>query len=307
MPCTESNEPQQPVILHPKIINLSSIKLTEVQKNVLSKRLKFTPTSVENKQELKADIENFTRRLRLIEFFSRDYEDENENDKSIVKNKSNFYPQCNRDKHLDHAVEYLNNLPLNSEKKKFKSNLTKIECKAIKDLKENDNVVIKEADKGGSVVIMSKEHYMRMVYNQLNDHDTYKRVNPGHDKKVMTFFKKFVAKYNGNLTDKETDYLMNFKFRKSNSYGLPKVHKSKMIEEQTKLQNKEYVTTLEPQDLKLSPIVAGPQCPAKPLSTLLDIIIKPLMTHVKSYSRDSLDFLNKCSRILYINSWLYGN
>ena len=78
-------------------------------------------------QELKADIENFTRRLRLIEFFSRDYEYENENDESIVRNKSNFCPQRDRDKHLNHAVEYLNNLPSNSEKRKFKSNFTKIE------------------------------------------------------------------------------------------------------------------------------------------------------------------------------------
>ena len=96
----------------------------EVQKNILSKGLKFTPTPVENKQELKADIENFTRRLRLIEFAEiMKTKIRMMNDESIVKNKSNFYPQRNRDKHLNHAVEYLNNLPLNSEKKKFKSNL----------------------------------------------------------------------------------------------------------------------------------------------------------------------------------------
>ena len=97
----------------------------------------------------------------------------------------------------------------------------------------------------------------------------------------MTSLKKLVAKYNENLTDKETDYLINFKFRTSNFYGLPKVSKSKM---NAKQQNREYVTTLEPQDLKLRPIVAGihSHCLTKRLSTLLDIIIKPLMTHVKS-------------------------
>ena len=108
----------------------------------------------------------------------------------------------------------------------------------------------------------------------------------------MTSVKKLVPKYNGNLTDKETDYLINFKFRTSNFYGFPKLSKSKIIEEQTKLQNKEYVTTLEPQGLKLRPIVAGTHshCLTKRLSTMLYIIIKPLMTHVKSYIRDSLDF-----------------
>ena len=77
----------------------------------------------------------------------------------------------------------------------------------------------------------------------------------------MTSLKKFVAKYNGNLTDKETAYLTNFKLRMSISYSLPKVHKPEVIEEQTELQNKEYVTSLESQDLNLRPIVAGPQCP----------------------------------------------
>ena len=57
-------------------------------------------------------------------------------------------------------------------------------------------------------------------------------------------------------------------------------------------------------DLKLRPIVAGPNCPTKRLSTLLDITIKPMIKHVKSYVRDSLDFLNKCSRFSNQNTIL---
>ena len=61
-------------------------------------------------------------------------------------------------------------------------------------------------------------------------------------------------------------------------------------------QNSEYIKTLEPEDLTLCPIVAGPNCPTKRLSKFIHIIIKPLVIHVKSYIRDSIDFLQKCSR-----------
>ena len=38
-------------------------------------------------------------------------------------------------------------------------------------------------------------------------------------------------------------------------------------------------------------------CPTKRLSTFIDTIIKPLVLHIKSYIRDSIHFLQKCSRI----------
>ena len=36
-------------------------------------------------------------------------------------------------------------------------------------------------------------------------------------------------------------------------------------------------------------------CPSRPLSALIDILLKPFLTHVNSYIRDNLDFLKKCS------------
>ena len=48
--------------------------------------------------------------------------------------------------------------------------------------------------------------------------------------------------------------------------------------------------------LKLKPIVAGAICPIRSLSNLSDILLKPFLLHVKSYVKDNLDFLSKCSR-----------
>ena len=62
---------------------------------------------------------------------------------------------------------------------------------------------------------------------------------------------------------------------------------------------KEYLHIFELSDLKLRPIVAGPICPTKPLSNLIDILLKLFLLHVKSYFKDNLDFLSKCSRENY--------
>ena len=43
-------------------------------------------------------------------------------------------------------------------------------------------------------------------------------------------------------------------------------------------------------------IVGGPNGPTRPLSQLIDIILKPFLIHIKSYAQDNLDFLRKCSR-----------
>ena len=187
----------------------------------------------------------------------------------------------------------MNSISLNHSKQP-KSNLTSKQWDGIKN--NNNSIVIKEADKGGAVVIMNKEHYMRMVYSQLHDGVTYKRTDQSCDKKVMTNLIKLVQKYHNNLTKEEIDYLTKFNFNTSYIYGLPKVHKSDKIAEAVNEQHSECIRVFEPDDLTLRPVVAGPNCPTKRLSTFIDIIIKPLILHVKSCTRDSIDFLQKCSR-----------
>ena len=42
-------------------------------------------------------------------------------------------------------------------------------------------------------------------------------------------------------------------------------------------QNNEYIRVHEPEDLTLRPVLVGPNCPTKRLSTFIDTIIKPLV------------------------------
>ena len=94
-----------------------------------------------------------------------------------------------------------------------------------------------------------------------------------------------------SFTDKESDYLCNFTIRESNFYGLPKIHKSSEIRTAINEQNSQYIEILRPTDLKLRPIVAGPQSPTQRLSHFIDLLLKPLCPMIPSYIRDDMDFL----------------
>ena len=97
------------------------------------------------------------------------------------------------------------------------------------------DIVIKEANKGGADVIMnSKQHYLEMTSDYLNDEATYKMVEANCDAKVMKGIAKIIEKYKDNLTKKEKEYLTSFSYNTSNFYGLPKIHKCKLIQNGTK-------------------------------------------------------------------------
>ena len=77
-----------------------------------SKSLKFTQTPLLNKIELKTVVQQFTRKLRLIEHFHREdeLEEKNSSNDFIIINKLAFNTPRNKDKTLDRNIESLYNL-----------------------------------------------------------------------------------------------------------------------------------------------------------------------------------------------------
>ena len=69
-PRCNKSQPKEELIIHPKVLNLSSVSLTPSQIQILTKGLKFTPTPQRNLPEMGKDIKDFARKLRLVEFFS---------------------------------------------------------------------------------------------------------------------------------------------------------------------------------------------------------------------------------------------
>ena len=56
----------------PKTFNLSNKVLSQQHVNVLRRGLKFTPTPLTNKIELKNYVQQFSRKLYLVEFFYKE-------------------------------------------------------------------------------------------------------------------------------------------------------------------------------------------------------------------------------------------
>ena len=70
---------------------------------------------------------------------------------------------------------------------------------ALKELKNDESIVIKGADKGGAVVIMDSVHYEQMIYKQLEDKNTYKKVDPSCDNKTMRANNALIKKYENSF------------------------------------------------------------------------------------------------------------
>ena len=69
--------------------------------------------------------------------------------------------------------------------RKTSFNITRNDRKAIDNLAKDTSIVIKEADKGGGIVIMNKEFYKRKLLQMLDDKSFYKQIENKTTKDTM--------------------------------------------------------------------------------------------------------------------------
>ena len=120
------------------------------------------------------DNEQFCRRLRLQEYCSSKNHD---NCSSTKNNKTTEWtPPDGRDQFIDsfayRARTYSDNL-VSSIFRDTRSNLPTNQQTALKDLSSNNDIVIEEADKGGTITIINKEDYITGCNTLLEDNRTY--------------------------------------------------------------------------------------------------------------------------------------
>ncbi|XP_075157825.1 uncharacterized protein LOC142231091 [Haematobia irritans] len=94
-------------------------------------------------------------------------------------------------------------------------------------LKENDDILILSADKGGKTVAMNKIDYDLKMKEILHDMCTYKRIKIDPTSRLQTKNNKLVEKlYNLNIiTEQEKNKLTSRTAVAPRIYGLPKIHK----------------------------------------------------------------------------------
>ena len=108
-----------------------------------------------------------------------------------------------------------------------KSNLTPNEWKAIKNLRDDENIIILPADKGKCLVVMDKEEYVQKMEEKLGDTTTYKRIqnDPTTDIKKVSSSKLTEIKNKKEIDDKQYMKLLPTKTSIARMYGPPKIHK----------------------------------------------------------------------------------
>ena len=100
---------------------------------------------------------------------------------------------------------------------------------SLKNLQENENIIIKQADKGSAIVILEKADYKTKTQEILDDKTNFKLIDTNVNSNIISKITKFCKIHNESQTKKEKDFLINHISITSNFYELPKIPKSKQI------------------------------------------------------------------------------
>ncbi len=276
------------------VVNLSSYDLTEQERSILLKGLKFCPTPGEpNMQEIRNDLKSFFRKLKLRDYF---YEEENEEpndptqptldsylsppitdvDLTSFKLPSTWEPDPQL---VDPAIETFSRAVMD-EIRDFTprcprvQNLTEEEREIFQKLNDNKTIQIKKADKGSAVVLMDTTDYIKEAERQLADTKYYVRTSEDltekHCEQITEVLDRMVD--NDELDHENYLYLLPANSRTARFYFFPKIHKKLVVGR---------------------PIISGNGCPTEKISAFVDEHIKQYVKTFPSYVRDTTDFISK--------------
>ena len=190
------------------VINLSQRTLSQHEISVLSKGLKFVATPKEiDYSQVKIDLENFGRRLRLKWYFK---ENEDFSEVPAFRPKSKFNPR-NKDVAIEVFLSKLEDeLMKTSPEGCNYSNLTREEKVALNNLRSDHTIIIKEADKGSGVVVWDREDYILEAKNQLMDPGVYQKLDNDPSTLVQRVINDAISNIEeqGDIDEKTLEYFM---------------------------------------------------------------------------------------------------
>ena len=254
------------------VVNLSKRKLSKSEISLLSRGLKFIPTSnTIDKAKLKIELEPFGRMLRLKWFFR---DDEKEFNPDKFKPKSTFNPR-NKDAAIEIYLSSLDEKPMSIEIPKDKyNNLMREERGALFDLRKDKTIVIKGADKWSAVVVWDRDDYIQEAEKQLGD--KYNEEVRNDPQPLIDTIHRAVEKIRkrGDLSADNIKYFVVKDPKFARFYLLPEIHK--------RLEN-----------VPGRPVISNCGFYTENISAFLDFHLQPLAREVKSYIKDTNDFLKK--------------
>ncbi|CAJ0936573.1 unnamed protein product [Ranitomeya imitator] len=161
-----------------------------------------------------------------------------------------------------------------SGKLHFLPNLTNLDLQASQILREDKNIIIKPADKGGAIVVMDRTDYIKEAYRQLGDNTVYIKLSKDPTNDIRDDISSILKTYLdlGVIDSKTRDFLIKANPVTPVLYLLPKVHKS----------------LINPPG---RPIIAATDSILSPISIFLEKVLTPLTQKSQSYLLDTGAFL----------------
>ena len=205
----------------------------------------------------------------------------------MFRNKGTWTPAPNADVFLDAFIEACTkDFNKFTEKKiPYDKNLTPSEYEAIKSLKNDKNIIIKKADKGAATVIMDRSDYIKEGLRQLSDTNFYVETPIDYTNHHINYIHNVVRQIHqrGEISKSVMQNLNPSHARCPNWYFLPKIHKSTITGR---------------------PIISGNNSPTEKISSFVDEHIKGLVPRIKSYVRDTPDFIRKIENFQHNGDYL---
>ena len=267
----------------------------------MSKGLSFVPSKKADSFQTRIELFRFFRSVKLRAFFDKGATNTSELEtasiqapsfkgKNCLKPKSTFMPPTFNSsvatfcRLVDQDVTSLFH-PTNKNNACY-PNVSVQEKKALMDLSNDNSIVLRNADKGGAIVIQNKESYRAEILRQLSNNEFYTALSYDPTVKFSQETYSFLKKaFDDQLVSKNEFAFMHQEHPiRPVFYTLPKVHKS----------------LLEP--VPGRPIVAGTQSLTEPMSQYIDLHIKLLVSNLPSFLKDTMDFLNKLNSIQNIQA-----
>ena len=174
------------------------------------------------------------------------------------------------------------------ERTRVKDNLNFQDKVAIRELKNNTDLVIKPADKGSAIVIMDREDYIFEAEKQLSVTKHYRQIEEPQFPKNCEIFNQILdeMKLKKLISKKELEFLR----AKRNSrerifYLLPKIHKES------------HKWTIPDKIPPGRPIVSDVESESYAISKFIDYHLAPFATTHPSYVKNTYEFLSKLKQI----------
>ena len=160
------------------------------------------------------------------------------------------------------------------------SNLTKEERNAIYSLRDGNTIIIKEADKGSGIVVWDWKDYLAEAKKQLDDKEVYQEVRGDIESPLIKIIKRVLGNIRNrrDISDETLDYFLVNNPKLGRFYLLPKIHK--------RLHN-----------VPGRPVISNSGFYTENISAFVEHHLKPLAQKVKSYVKDTSDFLRKIANL----------